>query len=199
MSGRSLWFAAATTGAGAALVGMVVGVVAVGICWLPVSGRSGGAGSVLRAGVLTFLAALHGGVTVDGLSSQFLPLGMTLLAGAIAWRAGARLAVAATDFEVTHPGTLVKAAAAQAGAFALLCGIAARLSVLGTSSVSIIGAAFAGFLVCALFAGTAFVRGTALADALRDRAPTGSARRRGPPSPGCSRTSRPARCSSPDR
>jgi hypothetical protein len=65
-AGRSLWLAAIWTGVGAAAVCATLAIVAVAICWLPVSGASGHSISAVRAGLLTFLAALHGGVTVDG-------------------------------------------------------------------------------------------------------------------------------------
>src|SRR5690348_7649147 len=84
-AGRSLWLAAIWTGVGAALVCTIVAIVSVAICWLPVSGSSGRSMSAAHAGVLTFLAALHGGVTVDGVPAQFIPLGMTLIVAAVAW------------------------------------------------------------------------------------------------------------------
>ncbi len=72
---RPPWFVAATTGAATALLGMVAAVAVVAMSWLPVSGGAGSAGSAIRAGVLTFLAALHAGITVDGLPTAFVPLG----------------------------------------------------------------------------------------------------------------------------
>ena len=68
-AGRSLWLSAVWTGAGAALVGAVVAIVAVAVLWLPAAGSAGSSGSALRAGLITFVASLHGGVTVDGLST----------------------------------------------------------------------------------------------------------------------------------
>src|SRR3954451_9843985 len=89
---RSLWKAAVWTGVGAAVVCAVVALVVVAVCWLPVSGDAGTGGnhanSTIRAGLLTFLAALHGGVTVDGNFAAWLPLGMLIAVGVTAWRAG---------------------------------------------------------------------------------------------------------------
>lgn len=170
-AGRSLWLSAAWTGAGAALVGAVIAIAAVGICWLPASGGSGNAGSAIRAGVLTFLAALHGGITVDGLPAQFVPLGMTIIAAVIAWRAGAALADAATDLAESVPKRLVQAAVVQAAVFAATCGVLARLATLGTSRVPVLAAVFAGFVLFGCAGGIAFVRSSHLRGVVAERLP----------------------------
>ncbi len=170
-AGRSLWLAAAWTGAGTALLGAVVAIAAVAVCWLPASGASGNAGSAIRAGVLTFLAALHGGITVDGVDAAFVPLGMTILVGLFAWRAGTGLADAAADLDERRPDVLVGAAALQASVFATVCGLAAHLGALGTSSVSVPSAVIAGFVLFAALGGTAFARSSALADEIAQRVP----------------------------
>ncbi|MDT4987748.1 MAG: hypothetical protein QOI74_1842 [Micromonosporaceae bacterium] len=170
-AGRSLRFAAAWTGAGTALVSAVVAIAVVAVCWLPAAGASGSATSAIKAGVLTFLAALHGGVTVDGLSAAFVPLGMTVLVGAIAWRAGAGLADVAADLGEQRSGPLVQAIGLQAGAFAAVCGLGAGLVTLGTSSVSVLAAVAAGLVLFACTGGAAFVRSSPLADEVGDRAP----------------------------
>ena len=171
-AGRSLWLAAAWTGVGAALVGAFMAIGAVAVCWLPASGVSGNAGSAIRAGVLTFLAALHGGITVDGLPSEFVPLGMTLLVGAIAWRAGSGLADAAADLGESDRVRLAQAAALQTSVFAVACAIAAHLATLGTSSVSALGAGLAGFVLFGCTAGIACVRSSPLRAELLDRLPS---------------------------
>lgn len=165
-AGRSLWLAAVWTGAGAALACLLVGVVAVAVCWLPVSGGSGGAGTVLRAGALTFLAALHGGVTVDGLPTAFVPLGMTLLVALVAWRAGCGLADAAEELDEDDRTRLLRAGLAQAAAFAVVAAVAAALAPLGTSRAPVFAALVAGFLLFAVSGGAAFVRWSALGAAL---------------------------------
>jgi hypothetical protein len=169
---RSLWLAAAWTGLGTALLGAVVAIGAVAICWLPASGPSGNAGSAIRAGVLAFLTALHGGATVDGLPSDFVPLGMTLLVGLLAWRAGVGLADAAAALGEESPRRLIRAGVLQAGVFAAGCGVAARLATLGTSRVSPLAAVLAGLLLFAVAGGSAFVRRSPLADALGERVPS---------------------------
>jgi hypothetical protein len=161
-AGRSLWFAAAWTGVGAAVVGAIVAIVGVALVWLPASNGSGSAGSAIRAGVLTFLAALHGGVTVDGLPADFVPLGMTLAVAAIAWRAGSGLADAAEQLAERGSAALLRAGALQAASFAAACGVAAHFATLGTSEVSALAASVAGLVLFAVSGGVAFVRSSAL-------------------------------------
>jgi hypothetical protein len=163
-AGRSLWLAAAWTGAGTALIAAVVAIAAVGICWLPASGAAGNAGSAIRAGVLTFLAALHGGLTVDGVPTNFVPLGMTIAVGLLAWRAGTGLADASSEHDDPPPVRLIRAAALQAAVFAGVCGVAAQLSTLGTSSASVARTTIAGFLLFAATGTVAFVRSSGLRD-----------------------------------
>jgi hypothetical protein len=157
-AGRSLWLSAAWTGLGPAVLGAVLGIAGVAICWLPASGASGNAGSAIRAGVLTFLAALHGGITVDGVPAQFVPLGLTALVGLICWRAGTGLADASGDSGEHPRPRLLQAAAVQAAVFALTCAIAAALARLGTSAVSPVAAGLAGLLLFAATGTVAFVR-----------------------------------------
>jgi len=168
----SLWRAAAWTGLAPVVVAGVLGIVAVAVCWLPASGTSGNAGSVIRAGLLTYLAALHGGITVDGVATQFVPLGLTAIVALLAWRAGAGLADAAADLEGDEPARsrLIGAGALQATVFAVAGALVARLAPLGTTHVHPLAAAVAGLL---LFAGTgsvSFARAANLLDELPDRA-----------------------------
>ena len=171
VAGRSLWLSALWTGAGAAFLCAVIAIAAVAACWLPAAGSAGHAGSAIRAGLLTFLAGLHGGITVDGVSASFVPLGLTLLVAAVAWRAGSGLADAAAELDEREPARLAAAAFAQLGAFSVACALAAAFGPLGSSRVPVAAAAtWAGLLWLA--SGTvAFVRGCALADVLRDRMP----------------------------
>lgn len=157
---RSLWLSALWTGAGTALVAAIAGVLAVSVLWLPAAGAAGSAGSAVRAGVLTFLAGLHGGVTVDGLDANFLPLGLLGLVAVLAWRAGAGLADAAAELEIDDAGRLWRALALQSAAFAVACGLLALLTPLGTSSVPVAGAVLAGLVLFGLFAGARYVRET---------------------------------------
>jgi hypothetical protein len=170
-NGRSLWLSAVWTGTGTALVCAVAAIAAVAVCWLPASGGAGNADSTIRAGILTFLAALHGGITVDGVPSAFVPLGLTLVVGLVAWRAGAGLAGTADELGEQRTDRLVRVAGVQAAAFALACAVAAATVSLGTSSVPAGRVAVAGFVLFVLTGGIAFVRGTVLAEAVAERAP----------------------------
>lgn len=162
-AGRSLWLAASWTGAGAALLCAVVSIAVVAVCWLPASGSAGSAGSAIRAGILTFLAALHAGIIVDGVPSAFVPLGMTILVGLVAWRAGTGLADAADALNEGRPRQLVRAGALQAGVFAALCTIGAAFATLGSSGVPALGVFLAAFVLFTLTGGAALVRWSPLA------------------------------------
>lgn len=163
-AGRSLWLAAAWTGAGAAVVGAIIAIAVVAVLWLPASGGSGNAGSAMHAGALIFLAALHGGVTVDGLPAAFVPLGMTLAVAGIAWRVGSGLADVAEQIAERRSSALVRAGLLQIATFAAACGVGAHFATLGTSRVSALAAAFAGLLLFTVSGGVAFVRSSALHD-----------------------------------
>ena len=146
------------------MAGAVVAIAVVAVLWLPASGGSGNADSALRAGGLSFLAALHGGVTVDGLPAAFVPLGMTLAVAAIAWRAGSGLGDAAELVGEQRSAPLLRAGVLQAAMFATACGIGAHFATLGTSRVSVLAATVSGLLLFASAGGVAFVRSSALRD-----------------------------------
>jgi hypothetical protein len=174
-AGRSPWLAAIWTGFGAAVVCALIAVVLVAICWLPVSGEAGRTDgrttSALRAGLLSFLAAVHGGVTVDGVSVAWLPLGMLLLVAAVAWRAGTGLADAAEALGERDPLRLMLVAAAQAATFTLCCLVAVPFATLGTSRAPFLGTGAGALLVFALSGGTSFVRHCALREAVAEQVP----------------------------
>jgi hypothetical protein len=153
------------------LVGAVTAIAVVAVCWLPAANGAGNAGSAIRAGILTFLAALHGGITVDGLPSAFVPLGMTLLVGAIAWRAGSGLADAADALGEQDVARLVRAAVLQAAAFATTCGAAAHFATLGTSRASVLAAVLAGLVLFAVTGSVAFARSSPVGDVVREWMP----------------------------
>jgi len=170
-AGRSLWRAATWTGAGAAIVCATVGILAVAVCWLPVSGPGGRAHSAIHAGLLTFLTALHGGVTIDGTSTSFLPLGMLAAVAITAWRAGAGLADAAAGIGECDPLRLALAGLAQAVSFTGCCLVAVPYATLGTSDAPFLGVAAAAFLLFAFSGGTALVLYSPLSDLLAERTP----------------------------
>ena len=170
-AGRSLWLAAVWTGVGAAVVCATLAIVAVAICWLPVSGASAHPISAIRAGLLTFIASVHGGVVIDGTSAQFLPLGLTLVVALMAWRAGAGLGDAATSLDETDSVRLCAAGLAQAASFAAVALVALPFAHLGTSTAPFLGVAGASFVLFVASGGVAFVRTCALGDLISERVP----------------------------
>lgn len=175
-AGRSIWLSAIWTGVGAAVVAAILAVVAVAVCWLPVSGAHASTGSAIRAGLLTFLAALHGGVTIDGTSTQFIPLGMTAIVGLAAWRAGSGLGDAATALGERDPLRLLIGAALQAASFTIAALVAVPVAHLGTSSAPVVGVGGMALLLFAATGGVAFVRACALREWVGDRVPAYVAR-----------------------
>lgn len=171
IAGRSLWRSAAWTGVGAAVVCATLSTVVVAICWLPVSGASGHSLSAARGGVLAFLAALHGGVAVDGAGTGFVPLGMTILVALVGWRAGAGLADAADALGEDDPGRLVRAGLTQIGSFTAVCLVGVPFARIGTSHASLAGVGLAAAVLFAASAGAALVRDSALADRVDERLP----------------------------
>jgi len=159
---RSLWRAAAWTGALAAVLGAGLGVVVAVLCWLPQAGVTGRPVSVLRAGLVAFLAAQHGGLTVAGVGASFVPLGMTALAVALLWRAGRVLAELATRLGERRVRVLAGAVALQAVAYALVCALLVPISALGSTRAGL-GSVLAG----AVLAGCAAAASLATAPPLR--------------------------------
>jgi hypothetical protein len=157
-AGRSLWPAAVWTGLGAVIVCATLSIIVVAACWLPVSGTTGHTNSAIRAGLLTFLAALHGGITLDGVTAAWLPLGMLAIVGLTAWRAGSGLADAADDSGETDPARLLLAGLAQMLSFTVGCLAAVPFATLGTSRAPFLGVGVAAAAVFTLTGGVAFVR-----------------------------------------
>jgi hypothetical protein len=170
-AGRSLWLSAVWTGVGAAVVCATVAIVAVAICWLPVAGASGQTSSALRAGLLTFLAGLHGGITVDGTAAQFVPLGITVLIAMTAWRAALGLADAARGLREKDPTRLLVAALLQAASFAIAVMVMVPFADLGTSRAPLLGAGGAAFVLFAVVGGGRFVGASALRKKVAARLP----------------------------
>jgi Family of unknown function (DUF6350) len=168
---RSLWSAAAWTGAGTALIGAVGAIAVVAVCWLPASGASGHTSATLKAGVLSFLAALHGGVTVDGSPSRFVPLGMTMLVAALLYRGGSGLGDAAEALGERDPVRLLVAAAVQAAAFSTTCLLLAVLARLGTSSAPLVGVGLASLVLSGAVGTWGLARACQLGGAIRALVP----------------------------
>jgi hypothetical protein len=170
-AGRSPWLAAVWTGLGAAIVCATVAIVVVAVCWLPVSGTTGRTNSAIRAGLLSFLASVHGGLTVDGVATAWLPLGLLLAVAAIAWRAGTGLADAAEALGEIDPARLALAGLAQAAAFAFGALVAVPLATLGTSRAPFFGVGLGALVVFAGSGGVGFVLNCALRDWCAERIP----------------------------
>jgi hypothetical protein len=169
--GGSPWLPAVWTGLGAAVVCATLAIVAVAACWLPVSGSTGRTNSAIRAGLLTFLASLHGGITVDGVSAAWLPLGMLIIVGVTAWRAGAGLADAVCELGVHDPARLAAVGLAQVLSFTAGCLVTVPFATLGTSRAPFFGVALAAAVLFALTGGVAFARSTPLRDWWAERVP----------------------------
>ncbi|MGH8861942.1 MAG: cell division protein PerM, partial [Jatrophihabitantaceae bacterium] len=167
----SPWLAAVWTGLGAAVVCATLAIVVVAACWLPVSGTTGRTNSAIRAGLLTFLAGLHGGITVDGVSSAWLPLGMLAIVGLTAWRAGSGLADAADALEEHDPARLALAGFAQVVSFTVGCLVAVPFATLGTSRAPFFGVALGAATVFAVTGTVAFVRSSPLREWCAHRLP----------------------------
>jgi hypothetical protein len=136
----SAFLAALWTGFGAAAIGCFIAVAGALLSWIPDAGATGSSGSTVRAGVLTFLAAQHGGTRLNGVNLHFVPLGLTFIAVWLCWRGGRvlhLLPVVSTDQRERRIFGLVLA---QAGAYALTCAVLTHFSVIGTSSVPTLGA-----------------------------------------------------------
>jgi hypothetical protein len=157
---------------GAAVVCATIAIVAVAALWLPASSdTTGRTSSAIHAGLLTFLASVHGGITVDGVAGHWLPLGMLLIVGVTAWRAGAGLADAAAELDETDPTRLTIAAGAQAFSFALAVVLVVPFASLGTSDAPILSTGAAALLLFICSGTASYVRSSALRDVLLARIP----------------------------
>jgi hypothetical protein len=150
---RSLHRVALWTGAAAAGIGAVLGAIVGVACWLPDAGVSGHPLSAVRAGMLGFLAAHHGGVTLSGVPTSLAPTLGAIVVAVLAWRAGATLGEAAARLGERRRHALAGAGLVQALSYAGACLVLVPLSALGTTSarpVPVAAAAFALFGCVAL-------------------------------------------------
>jgi hypothetical protein len=159
---RALWWVGIRSGFMAAVAGVCAAVVVSVLCWLPDAGVSGKPASAIRAGLLSFLAAHHGGITVDGVGANFLPLGMFLGVVAFCWRAGTTIAQAVDEAGDEPAQRVVTALALSALTYTAVCGLLVPLARLGSSHVPEVTTVIAAFLVFGLAAGTSLARRTDL-------------------------------------
>jgi hypothetical protein len=169
-----VWLAALWTGAGVAVVCATAAIVAVAVLWLPVAGTGSHAGATIRAGLLTFLAALHGGVTIDGEQARFLPLGLLLIVAVVAYRAGLGLADAAGERGESDPARLVLAFAVQCAGFAACCLAAVPFAGSGTSDAPFVGVGLAAILLFTAAGGAGLVRASPLRERWAVHLPAGT-------------------------
>lgn len=144
---RSLLRAAAWTGGIAAVTGAVLGAVIALLCWLPEAGVAGHPLSAVRAGVLGFLAAQHGGLVLDSVPTSLAPLLGSCVVAALAWRAAATLTDVAAQLGERRRPALVRAGLAQAASYAGVCLVLVPLSRLGTTSARPVPVALAAFVL----------------------------------------------------
>ncbi len=154
---HSVWRSAVWTGGVAAVLAAALGICIAILCWLPDAGVSGHPLSAIRAGLLGFLAAQHGGLTVDGTPAGFVPLGMTALAGLVAWRAGTVLGEVAERAGSTGRD-LARALVVQAATYGLGCAVIVPISTLGSSSAPLFAATGAGIVLFGCVSGVALAR-----------------------------------------
>ncbi len=157
---RSIWWVSARSGFTAALSGLAVALVVVVLCWLPDAGVSGRPMSAIKSGILAFLSAHGGGLTLNGVSVDFVPLAMTMAVAVIAWRAGRTLAEAAAD--LTEPRELMTALGAQTAAYVGTCAVLVPFATLGTTHVSLPGTILASAVLFASVSGCALASRTVL-------------------------------------
>jgi hypothetical protein len=155
---RSLRRAAVWTGAFAAAAGAVLGALVGLVCWLPAAGTSGHPLSAVRAGVLGFLAAQHGGMTLDGVPTALAPLLGVSVVAILAWRAGTTLADVAAQLRERRRRALVQAGLVQALSYAVGCLVLVPLSALGTTSAPPVPVTVAAFALFGCVALTALLR-----------------------------------------
>ncbi|HEY3713090.1 MAG TPA: DUF6350 family protein [Jatrophihabitantaceae bacterium] len=155
---QSLRRAAVWTGAVAAATGAVLGAIVGVVCWLPDAGISGHPVSAVQAGVLGFLAAQHGGLTLDGVPTGLAPLLGLIVVVVIAGRAGAVLGEIADQHRVRGRRTLIEGGVLQAASYALGCLVLVPISALGTTSTPPVPVAVASFVLFGCVATTSLAR-----------------------------------------
>jgi hypothetical protein len=155
---RSLWRAASWTGAIAAAAGAVLGTVVAVVCWFPEAGVAGHPLSAVRAGLLGFLAAQHGGITVDTVPTTLVPLLALSAVVVIIWRAGTALAEVAAIVGERRRRAIVGAGLLQAATYAAACVVLVPMSAVGSTSVRIVPVGLAAFVLGACVGITALIR-----------------------------------------
>lgn len=171
---RSGPLAALWTGFGAAAVGCFLAVVGALLSWIPDAGATGTSGSTVRAGVLTFLAAQHGGVRLNDVTMHFVPLGLTIIAVWLCLRAGRVLHALPAVQADRRSARMVRLTGLQVVAYAVTCAALAPFSVIGSSSVPPVGAILGAVVVSTLGFGLSVLRCSPLGRQVWRRLPVGA-------------------------
>lgn len=134
------------------------------VLWIPDADATATSTSIVHAGVITFLIAMHGGAHLNGVHIGFVPLGMT--AAVVA--ACARLARPAWAHPRSGAESVTRIVAAQVGAFTTTCALLVPSARLGTTWVGWTGTLLGAAVVSAVGFGLAASRGRGqdLADGL---------------------------------
>lgn len=169
---RSLWAAALWTGAIAAALAAAIGVCGALLCWLPEAGVSGEPLSAIRAGLLSFLAAQHGGMTIDAVPIDFVPLGMTATVALIGWRAGTVLADVASTLRERRVRFVVAAGALQTAAYVGAVELVVPIATLGSTNAPAVRTGVAAALLFGGSTAIALCRSAPLRDRLAARTPS---------------------------
>jgi hypothetical protein len=118
---------------------------------------------------MAFLDAHGGGLTLNGVWVDLVPLAMTAAVVFIAWRAGRTLAEAAD--ELSEPRDLLALLGVQTATYGLSCAVLVPFAHLGTTHVPFFPTVLAAIVVFGLSSGTAFALGTVLGDEIVSRLP----------------------------
>lgn len=149
-----------------------IGVCGAVLCWLPEAGVSGEPLAAIRAGLLSFLAAQHGGMTIDGVPVDFVPLGMTAVVLLIGWRAGSVLADVAETLHEQRIRWVIAAAALQTLAYVGCVVLVVPVASIGGTSAPVARVGLAATVLFGCSTGAALCRSAPLRDRLRARTPT---------------------------
>ncbi len=169
---HGIWWAAARSGLRASFLGIMAAVVVAVLAWLPAAGTSGQPTSAVRAGLLAFLDAHRGGLTVDGVPTAFVPLGLLAVIVLIAWRAGLALSQVLTEYGESSPRRIGGLLAVQVAAYVSVCAGLVPLSRLGTTHAPLVATLVAALLVFGLSSALAVAVATGLGSELLERLPT---------------------------
>lgn len=142
------------TGFAAAALSCLVTIGVALLLWIPDADATATSSSIVHAGVITFLIALHGGVHLNGVHIGFVPLGMTIATIA----ACARLARPAWAHPHACTVPAVRMIAAQVAAFTATCGLLVPSARLGTTWMGWTGTLLGAVIVSTIGFGIAAQR-----------------------------------------